>query len=189
MNERAWRPTPLGYVVGLAAIWVLLWGTASPANVLGGLAVGAFLVAVVPGLRRRRPGLVVRPLPLARLVRYMLANAVRSNVTLIREIVSPGSQLRTGIVEVRLPDCSDELLTIITSLLGLTPGTMPVELHAIPDDEGSDDAPLMVVHVLHLDSVERVRCEIEYLAALAINAFGSTESVAALPVEWSGTSS
>ena len=31
----------VGIAVGLAVIWVLLWGSASPANVLGGLAIGA----------------------------------------------------------------------------------------------------------------------------------------------------
>ena len=129
--------------------------------------VGGVLVAVVPGLRRVGRAPRIRPLAIARLTRYMLANAVRSNVTLIREILSPGSQLRTGIIEVRMPDCSDELLTVITSLLALTPGTMPVDLDTKPDDAGPHP-PTVRVHVLHLESVDQTRREIEYLAGLAI---------------------
>jgi len=174
----------ISYVVGLAAIWVLLWGSASPANVLGGLAVGAVLVAVVPGLRRVRRAARVRPAAIARLARHMLANAVRSNVTLIREILSSGSQVRTGYVEIQLPDCSDELLTIITSLLALTPGTMPVNVVTRPDDAGPD-SPTILVHILHLRPVAEIRSDIEFLAGLAIRAFGSEEAVAALPAAWS----
>ena len=57
----------------LAVIWVLLWGTASPANVLSGLLIGTLLVLVVPGLRRRRgtPRVRLRPIAIARLVGYM----------------------------------------------------------------------------------------------------------------------
>lgn len=172
-----------GYVAGLAAIWVLLWGSASPANVLGGLAVGVILVAVVPGLRRVARAPRIRPMAIARLARHMLANAIRSNVTLIREIVASGSRVRTGYVEVRMPECSDELLTIITSLLALTPGTMPVDIATRPDRSGPHP-PTMLVHVLHLRPIDEIRCDIEYLAGLAIRAFGTDESIAALADWW-----
>ncbi len=170
----------IGYIVGLAAVWVLLWGSASPANVLSGLLVGAVLVGVVPGLSRVGRPPQVRPLAIARLVRYMLANAVRSNITLIREVISPGSQLRSGVVEVRLPDCSDEVLTIVVSLLALTPGTMPLGVDTRPDDDGPH-RPLGRVHVLYLYSDDDVRRAVHYLAGLVIRAFGDPDAVAALP--------
>ena len=168
--------TSIGFGVGLAAIWVLLWGTASPANVLGGLAVGFMLVAILPGLRRRRGWPTVRPLALARLTGYMLANAVRSNVVLTREVLARRTMMRTGVVGVRLPDCSDELVTVISSLLALTPGTMPLELAEAPRT--------LYVHVLHLDAVEDVRHDIEHLTALAVLALGSAADIASVPDAW-----
>lgn len=168
--------TSIGFGVGLAAIWVLLWGTASPANVLGGLAVGFLLVAVLPGLRRRRGWPTVRPVAVARLGAYMLVNAVRSNVVLTREVLSRRSQIRTGVVGVRLPECSDELITVITSLLALTPGTMPLELVEAPRT--------LYVHVLHLDAVQDVRHDIERLTALAVRAFGTPAAIATVPDSW-----
>ena len=63
-----------------------------------------------------------------------------------------------------LPDCSDELLTLITNLLALSPGTMPVELR--------HDPTVLYVHVLHLRDVEDVRDEIRRLTDLAVRAFG-----------------
>ena len=38
----------LTYVIGLTVIWVMLWGTASPANIISGLAVSYLLVTVLP---------------------------------------------------------------------------------------------------------------------------------------------
>ena len=59
------------FAAGLATIWVLLWGSASPANVITGLAIGWLLVLVVPGLRRsgearRLPARRHRPARVAR---------------------------------------------------------------------------------------------------------------------------
>jgi multicomponent Na+:H+ antiporter subunit E len=162
----------VGAVVALAAIWVLLWGTASAANVLSGVAIGTLLVLVVPGLRRRRgaPSARLRPVPIARLVGYMLVTTVRSNVTLTREVLSPTTRLRTAVVGVPLPGCSDELLTLISNLLALSPGTMPIDLRS--------DPVVLYVHVLHLTDVERVRDEILHLTDLAVRAFATDEVIA-----------
>ena len=157
--------TSLGSVLGLAAIWVLLWGSASPANVLSGLAIGVVLVLVVPGLRRPRGRVTFRPVAIARLVAWLLANTVRSNVELTREVLARRARVHTAIVGVPLPGCSDELLTLITNLLALSPGTMPVELR--------HDPTVLYVHVLHLRDVEDVRAEITHLTALAVRAFGT----------------
>ena len=109
----------VGIAIGLAMIWVLLWGSASPANVLGGLAIGTGLVLLVPGLRRRHRGqlFVIRPVAIARLVGHMLATTVTSNIVLTREVLSRSSSIRTAVVGVPLPGCSDELLTLITNLV------------------------------------------------------------------------
>jgi multicomponent Na+:H+ antiporter subunit E len=160
-----------GYIVGLAAIWVLLWGSASPANVLSGIAIGAGLVVLVPGLRPRTAGHYrVRPVALARLVRYMLAVTVRSNVELAREVVSRTSSLRTAIVGVPLPGCSDEILTLITNLVAISPGTMPIEPRQNPN--------VLYVHVLHLRDIEAFRADILHLTDLVVRAFGTHETIA-----------
>jgi multicomponent Na+:H+ antiporter subunit E len=161
----------LGYVVALALIWVLLWGSASPANVLSGLAIGVALVLLVPGLRPRGGGRYrIRPLAILRLVGHMLVVTVRSNAELIREVVTPSSNLRTAVVGVPMPGCSDELLTLITNLVAISPGTMPIELRQDPN--------VLYVHVLHLRDVESFRRDILHLTDLCVRAFGSDETVA-----------
>jgi multicomponent Na+:H+ antiporter subunit E len=161
----------LGWAVALAAIWVLMWGSASPANVLSGLAIGALLVFVVPGLRRRGVGRSrIRPLAIARLVGYMLVTTVRSNAELTREVLSPSTRLRTAVVSVPLPGCSDEVITLMSDLLALSPGTMPIELR--------NDPLVLYVHVLHLTDVERVRRDLLHLTDLTVKAFGTDEAIA-----------
>ena len=161
----------IGVVIALAFIWVLLWGSASAANVVSGLAIGTVLVLLVPGLRRRGSGPVTfRPLAIARLVWHMLGVTVRSNVELTREVLSRSARLRTAVIGVPLPGCSDELLTLITNLLALSPGTMPIELR--------QDPTVLYVHVLHLTDVEDVRTEILRLTDLTVRAFASAETIA-----------
>lgn len=160
-----------GYVLSLAVIWVLLWGSASPANVLSGLAIGSVLVVLVPGLRPRRTGpFVLRPFAIARLVGYMLVETVRSNIELTKEVVARQSRLRTAVIGVPLPGCSDELLTLIANLLALTPGTMPLEVRQNPT--------VLYVHVLLFADIDEIRSDILHLTDLSVRAFGTAETIA-----------
>jgi len=160
----------VGYVLGLAAVWVLLWGTPSPANVLGGLAVGLVLLVVLatPPTARRWP--LVRPLALARLVGYVLISAVRSNVLLTRQILTPRRRIPAAVIGVPLPVCSDELVTLISNLLAVTPGTLPLELR--------DEPRQLFVHVLQLEPLEDARRGVYELTVRCIRAFGSPEAIA-----------
>ena len=47
----------------LVAVWLLLWGSITVANVLSGIAVAAFLFAVYPSDLPWRPSGRVRPVP------------------------------------------------------------------------------------------------------------------------------
>lgn len=172
----------LAYVGTLAAIWVLLWGSASPANVLSGLAVGGALVLLVPGLRRpRSSGYTFRPLALARFVGYVLLVITRSNVELIREVLSRSSRIQTAVIGVPLPGCSDEIITLITNLLAMSPGTMPIELH--------NDPNVLYIHVLTRTDVENVRDEVLRLTDLTVRAFATDDVIAdyeAMPAQEPG---
>lgn len=162
----------VGFGALLLGIWLLLWGSVSLANVLSGLAVVALVLVVIPDARfhGRRP--TVRPVATVRFVIRVLADVLRANAVLTREILSRESSITTGVVAVPLPLCSDGLLTLVANVLSLTPGTMPIEVTREP--------PVIYVHVLHLRDVEAVRRDVQSLSALAIRAFGSSDAVAVL---------
>ena len=159
------------YAIGLATIWVLLWGSASPANVVSGLAIGWLLVLAVPGLRRHGGRFVFRPVAIARLAWHVLVTTVTSNVMLTREVLAPTDRLRTAVIGVPLPGCSDGLLTLVNNLVALSPGTMPLEL--------THDPTVLYAHVLHLRDLEATRQDILRLTELAVRAFGSDAAIAA----------
>ena len=94
----------------------------------------------------------------ARFVGHVLGQVLRSNVELTREVLSRESGITTGVVAVELPGCSDGLLTLITNVMALTPGTMPVEVRQHPT--------VLYVHVLHLGDVEEMRRQVRHLARL-----------------------
>lgn len=161
----------VAYVVGLVVIWVLAWGTPTPANVLSGLAVAAVLLAVSPDTFPPRRGRI-RPVAIARLLGFVLVQAVTANVQLTRAIVSRDAQLRTAVLAVHLPGCSDGLLTLISNGMAVTPGTMPLEV--------THDPTVIYFHALLIGDIEDARRDVQRLAALAYHAFGSDEAVAAL---------
>ena len=90
---------------------------------------------------------------------------------LTREVLAPTDRLRTAVIGVPLPGCSDELLTLVNNLVALSPGTMPLEL--------THDPTVLYVHVLHLRDLEATRRDILRLTDLAVRAFGSDAAVAA----------
>lgn len=155
----------------LTLIWVLAWGSPSPANVLGGLAVAAVLMTVAPDTWPAGR-LRVRPVAVARFAGYVVVKAIESNMVITREILARHSRVHTGVVAVPLPECSDGLVTLIANVMALTPGTMPIEV--------TRDPTVLYVHILHLHDVEATRAEMRKLATLAYRAFGSEAAVAAL---------
>lgn len=158
----------IGYAAALAAIWTMLWGSPTFANVVSGLILGVLLVIVIPGLTARRAFPVIRPLPLLRLVGYMAVSAVRSNVVLSREILTQRRNIHTTVTRVPMPGCSDELVALVGALLAITPGTLPLEV--------VDEPRELFVHILHLEPLEDARRGILRLTGLCIDAFGSDEA-------------
>lgn len=159
--------------VFLTAIWTLLWGDLSLANVLTGVAVSTLLLVVFPAQQRTVPGLGrPRPLGLVRFLLYVLGQFVVSNVLVAIEIVSPRSRVRTGIVACPLRTRSPSMIAFLANVVALTPGTMPVDVET--------DPPVIYVHVLVLKDVGSARRGIARLESLAVRAFGTAEDIASV---------
>lgn len=162
------------YGFGLALIWVLAWGSPSPANILSGLVVAGVLLVASPDLRPSRWGaLRIRPLAVLHFVGHVLRQAVTANVQLTRAILRRDATTTTAVLAVPLPSCTDGLLTLVTNVMAVTPGTMPIEVTR-------GDPTTMYVHVLLMGDVEEVRGDIRHLVTLAYAAFGSDEAIGTL---------
>jgi multicomponent Na+:H+ antiporter subunit E len=163
----------LANVAWITVVWVALWGAPSPANLLGGVAVGVVLVAAFP--LPAGGGGRFRPLALARLLVVLAWRLVKANLVIARAAVSPVHQLCEGVVAVPLVGASDALVTFVANAISLTPGSLVLEV------EGGDPT-LLYVHVLGRQEMETeaVRQDVQHLEAVVVRALGSAEAVAAI---------
>ena len=162
---------PTARVALLTALWLLAWGELSLANVLSGVAVAAALLAAFPPSRTRSARARVNVLASAKLVGYVAAQLVTSNIVMTREIIRRRSTTGPGVLAHRLQRPSEHVLTVMTSVIALSPGTMTVDV-----DRTSST---IYVHFLFLQDVEAARAALEHLERLARDAIvadHSTES-------------
>jgi multicomponent Na+:H+ antiporter subunit E len=145
----------------LAGAWVLLWGDLSWANVLGGLTVAGFAVALF-----RLPPVVahatLRPWPFLKLAAFFVVEVFVASFQVAWIALRPGPAPRGGVVGVRLRNPDDIVLTVTAEIVSLVPGSVVIEaqrrsgmlfLHVL-DLEGSGGAEAVRRQTLELE--ERV---------------------------------
>lgn len=129
--------------VWLVGVWVLLWGTFSWADLLGGLVVAALVLSVFP-----LPGITgqgrLRAAGLLRVTGRVASDLVVSSAQVAWQSVRPGPPIRSSIVAVRLRARSEMLTALLVELLSLVPGSVVVEADA--------DAGMLWAHVLGADT-------------------------------------
>jgi multicomponent Na+:H+ antiporter subunit E len=156
---------PIWFVV--IALWVALWGELSIGNLLGGVAVATLLAGLFHPGRRERLG-ALRPVAALRFTWYVVVSLTRSTASVAWEVLTPTDRTRPGILAVQLPSATPVVLTAVTTAIGLTPGTVVVDVGHRPT--------ILYVHVLHLSEPSRVRRDIARLEALALAAFGPSDA-------------
>ena len=154
-------------VLWLTAVWVALWGSVTPANVLGGLVVGAGVVRLLPGERPHAQG-GLSPVGLLRFALVFGDALVRSTVAVATQVLRPRTALHPGVIAVHVPGTDDRLLTLLGNSISLTPGTLTLEVDRA--------RRLLHVHVLDLGPGARdlpgVRRDLDRLERAASRALG-----------------
>jgi multicomponent Na+:H+ antiporter subunit E len=151
-----------GQVVLLVALWLLAWGEITVANVISGVVVTVALLAVFPSRKRSDTNVELRAVGAVRLLAYIVAQLVRSNVVIAWEILRPRSTVRPGILAHRLQRPSEEVITVMTSVIALSPGTMTVDVDR--------DSTTVYVHFLLLRDVAAARASLVHLEELVVGA-------------------
>ena len=154
-------------VLWLTAVWVALWGSVTPANVLGGLAVGALVLRLLPG-ERLPAGRPLSPVGLLRFAVVFADALVRSSLQVAAQVVRPRVVLHPGVVAVEVPGTDERLLTLLANSISLTPGTLTLEVDR--------ERRLLHVHVLDVGPGARdlpaVRADLDRLERAASRALG-----------------
>jgi multicomponent Na+:H+ antiporter subunit E len=114
-------------VLWLTVVWVLLWGTFTPASIVGGVLVAVLVTALfrVPPAADRVP---LRPLHLSGLVLFLLYDLVVSGAEVSWQVLRHGPRARGAILAVPLISSSDRVVTVMANALSLSPGTMALQI-------------------------------------------------------------
>ncbi len=157
----------VGRVALLVGLWLLAWGEVSLANVLSGVAVAAVLLVAFPPALRASGGLRLSAIGAGRLAVYVVVQLVISNVVMARQILRRRPDTRPGVLAHRLGQPSEEVVTVMTSVIALSPGTMTVDV--------DEESRVIFVHFFLLRDVEAARASLRRLEELAVHAVAAAK--------------
>lgn len=157
MREK-YLPHPLMSLT-LLIVWLLLVNSLSPGHILLGALFGLFIPMFTNAFWPERPHLA-RPFLILQFVFHLLWDIVAANLVVARTILSPRPKIRPAFVEYPVDLRNEFAVTILASVIALTPGTVAAGL--------SDDRRLILIHALDVgDPAELVaRLKSRYEAPL-----------------------
>lgn len=170
----AWRRAALGRLVvlaWLAAVWVMLWGTWEVGTILSGLLVALAVLVLLP-LPRVALEHRLRPWRAAALVLVFLRDLVVASIGVAWLAVRPGPPLRSAVIGVPLRTTSDLILTVVTEMLTLVPGSVVIEV--------SQQQHSIYAHVLDVGDAARAaefREQVLALEARVTRAIGTPDNL------------
>ncbi|MGV0836720.1 Na+/H+ antiporter subunit E [Mycolicibacterium thermoresistibile] len=132
----------------LTLVWVLLWGSLSAANIIGGLAVALTITVLLPLPRVPVEG-KVHPLSLLRLILQMAYWLIVSSMQLAWLAVRPGPLPVSAVLAAHFTLKSDLVLALAVNLINLTPGTIGIEI--------DQNRRIVYVHVINVGSDRAVK--------------------------------
>jgi multicomponent Na+:H+ antiporter subunit E len=158
-------------VLWLTCVWVLLWGTFTPASIVGGVLVAALVTALfrLPPATDRLP---VRPLRLAGLLLFLVWDLVVSGAEVSWQVLRRGPHARGAIMAVPLISSSDLVVTVMANALSLSPGTMALQI-----DHDHDVWYVYALGPRDVAGVERARRRVLDMQRRVLAALGTEEEL------------
>ena len=102
----------------------------------------------------------MRPVGSVRLLAYVMGQLVSSNVLMTRQILRRHPDVRPGVIAHAMEHRSDEVVTVMTSIIALSPGTMTVDV----------DPTTIYVHFFRLRDIAAARQQLRRLEQLVTGA-------------------
>lgn len=140
--------TPFFLNVLLALVWVALTGLYTPINFVVGYIL-SYLVLVV--LQRALPpsGYYTKVFKVFSFAGFFLWELFKANLRVAHAVLTPGHNMRPGVVAVPLDLTGEVEITMLANLITLTPGTLSLDVSA--------NRRVLYVHTMYLDDPEEFR--------------------------------
>lgn len=143
-----WLMLRIWVLIGLTAVWVLLWGNISAANVLSGLAVGLLITVFLPLPRVPVQG-KVHVLSLLNLIVRVNVYLVMSSFQIAWLAIRPGPPPLSAVLRAQLTVKSDLVLALAVNIYNLIPGSIVLEIDQV--------RRLLYAHVINVGSDKAVK--------------------------------
>ncbi len=136
----------------LALLWVAMSGHFEVLNLLLGFAFG-YLVMLLLQRVVGSSSYFHKSAVLVRFTGFFLLEVVRSNIRVAVDVATPASHAQPGIVAVPLDARTDAEITLLASLITMTPGSLAIDV--------ADDRSVIYVHSMFVDDPEALRRSIK----------------------------
>lgn len=131
----------------LALAWVALTGQYNAANFFAGLMLG-FIALYFTHRGRATNTYTARIKAIAGFLLFFINELIRANLRVAHDVLTPRHHMRPGIVAIPLDLKTDLEITVLTTLITLTPGTL--SLHV------TDDRQTLYLHAMYIDDPDRL---------------------------------
>lgn len=136
----------------VALFWPLLVGSLTAESLIIGFIVGYLVLYSIRPMLQSTAYFSKLPLTI-RFIGYFIWELMLANMRIAWDVVTPKKYRQPGIVGVPLDAKSDVEITLLASLITLTPGSMSIDI--------SEDRSTMYIHSMFVDDVESFRREVK----------------------------
>lgn len=134
-------------IAWLTAVWVLLWGTISWANIIAGVVLAVAILTLLPLPRVPVEGRI-HPIGVLIIVGRLVVDFFISSAQVAWAAIRPGPPPLGAVVRVRVAIKSDMVLTLAVDYINMVPGTMVVEI--------DHRRRMLYIHIFDVRSEKRV---------------------------------
>jgi multicomponent Na+:H+ antiporter subunit E len=134
----------------LLAVWL---GGLTPRNLVVGLVAGYLLLWLVARFQGKQVKYFIKTPLFFSFLAYYAWELLKSNAVILYEILTPGLDMRPGVVGIPIRARTDLEITILANLITMTPGTLSLDI--------SPDRRTLYIHAMYIHDPEALRKDIQ----------------------------
>lgn len=141
--------------IGLAFVWATLNASFTLLSIGTGFLLGFVVLSTLSGGRTlSRDGYAWRTWKLLAFCGYFLKELILANLRVAYDVITPAHLMRPAVVAIPLDARTDIEITVLATLITLTPGTLSLDV--------SPDRKNLFIHAMYVDSdLDNVRRQIK----------------------------